>query len=126
MVGNQPLDVLIGECLKAKLAFIPNTKLVIINGLNSWMRIETIPCETLLVICSFLSKETVLATMSELLNKRWQTLDLISVMLELQRTVGIMLPPQNPPVRSGVYRMKDDDVKVRDTLSCLPRLQKTE
>ena len=65
--------------------------------------------------------------MLELLNKRWQTLDLISMMMELQRTVAIKLTSQSQLVRRGrVDQWVRNAVTLQDTLSCLPKLQKTE
>ena len=74
---------LIRGCLREKLALIPETKLVITNSSFSVMEKEEIPRETLQL---YLPRRIVLATLPELLNKRWQTMDLISVMLELKRT----------------------------------------
>ena len=53
-----------------------------------------------------------LITLLELLSKRLETLDLISVMLELQRTVSSR-------------NQKRSRVKIRENLSCVPRFQKT-
>lgn len=74
---------LIRGCLREKLALIPETKLVITNSSLIVMEKEEIPRETLQL---YLPRRIVLATLPELLNKRWQTMDLISVMLELKRT----------------------------------------
>ena len=118
---------MIERCWKEKLAFIPNTKLVITDSLTSWEKGEQIPRETLHVCFSnYWHKEIVLATMLELLKKRWQTLDLIAVMLELQRTVAIKVTPQDELFEESMYHRRRDAVKVQENLSCLPRLQKTE
>ena len=116
---------LIGGCLREKLALIPDTKLVITNGFSSVIEKEEIPRETLQL---YLPRRIVLATLLDLLNKRWQTMDLISVMLELKRTLS-----------TGVETILPDDedfnflffnnyskAKMDENLSCLPRLQKTE
>ena len=115
---------MIGRCLKEKLAFIPNTKLVITTGLlTSWMKNEKIPRETLHVhYWDYQQREITLATMLELLRKRWQTLDLISLMLELRRTVAVKLTPQYELVEGRPRGA----VTVQENLSCLPTLQKTE
>ena len=118
---------LIRSCLREKLALIPETKLVITNSSLIVMEKEEIPRETLQL---YLPRRIVLATLPELLNKRWQTMDLISVMLELKRTFvtrgetilheeeGLELP----------FLFLDDytQAKMDENLSCLPRLQKTE
>ena len=55
-----------------------------------------------------LSGKDVLSALLQLLSKRFDTLNLISVMQELQRETRI------------------NEVQIRENLSCLPRLQKTE
>ena len=123
----QQLQNIIERCLKEKLAFIPNTKLVITNSLLSWKKSEEIPRETLHVSFSdYWQSGIVLTAMLELLKKRWQKLDLISVMLELQRTVAIKLTPQYGLLKRRVNRQEGEAVKVQENLSCLPRLEKTE
>lgn len=86
------------------MALINNTKLVITSHDSYIWTSNAMARETLQV---YFSKERALATMVELLNKRWQTLDLISVMLEVKRTHARR-------------------VKVVENLSCLPRLQKVD
>ena len=98
-----------------KLALIPGTKLVIgniqLSIANVWA--DAIAPETLEV---YFSRETALATMLELLNKRWQTLDLISVMQEVKRTLASS--------HAHSRYLSSDDVLVNENLSCVPRLQK--
>ena len=107
----------IKRCLSEKLALIPDTKVVIANNLPP-MREGNISSETLEV---YLSGTGVLTTLLQLLSKRLDTLDLVSVMQELQRTVTRTLP--------RYYRYHEDfhtPVQIRDNLSSVPRLQKTE
>ena len=94
------MEKLLGE----KLALINNTKLVITSHDSYIWTSNAMARETLQV---YFSKERALAPMVELLNNRWQTLDLISVMLEVKRTHARR-------------------VKVVENLSCLPRLQKVD
>ena len=95
--------------LSEKLALIPDTKLVITN--LPWIREgESIASETVHV---YLSGSGGITTMLELMNKRLETLDLISVMLELQRT-------------ASRYYNAGYKVEIRENLSCVPRFQKTE
>ena len=97
---------------KEKLALIPDTKLVIGNirlG-NVWASNEN-ASETLQV---YFSRDSLLATILEHLEKRWQTLDLISVMQEVNRT----LTHQRFPGR--------EEFTVLENLSCIPRLQKVD
>ena len=106
----------IKRCLSEKLALIPDTKVVIANNMPP-MRKENISSETLEV---YLSEEGVLTTLLQLLSKRLDTLDLISVMQELQRTVSRTV---------SRYRYVEDvytPVQIRDNLSSIPKLQKAE
>ena len=107
----------IKRCLSEKLALIPDTKVVIANNLPP-MREGNISSETLEV---YLSGTGVLTALLQLLSKRLDALDLISVMQELQRTVSPTLPRH--------YRYHEDvypPVQIRDNLSSVPKLQKTE
>ena len=118
---------LIRECLREKLALIPETKLVITNSFSSVMEKEEIPRETLQL---YLPKKIVVATLLELLNKRWLTMDLISVMLELKRTFVTGETILHEGEDSVSFLFQDDacysTAKIDENLSCLPRLQKTE
>ena len=107
----------IKRCLSEKLSLIPDTKVVIANNMPP-MRKGNISSETLEVN---LSEKGVLTKLLQLLSKRLDTLDLISVMQELQRTVSRTLPRH--------YRYHEDvytPVEIRENLSSVPRLQKTE
>ena len=107
----------IKRCLSEKLALIPDTKVVIANNLPP-MREGNISSETLEV---YLSGTGVLTALLQLLSKRLDALDLISVMQELQRTVSPTLPRH--------YRYHEDvypPVQIRDNLLSVPKLQNTE
>ena len=112
----------IKRCLSEKLALIPDTKVVIANNLPRMAEEGNISSETLEV---YLSEKGVLTTLLQLLSKRLDTLDLISVMQELKRTVPRTVP-------SYYYRwlgysdFSHTPVQIRDNLSSVPRLQKTE
>ena len=106
--------------MRKTLSLIPGTKLVIANTLSCFAEKAELPCETLQV---YAPKMIGLTTMLDLLKKRWKTLDLISVMQELKRTLraeGIS--------RKQEERMKlcDRAMEIQENLSFLPRLQKTE
>ena len=114
----QQMIINIKRCLSKKLALIPDTKVVIANNLPP-MREGNISSETLEV---YLSEKGVLTTLLQLLSKRLDTLDLISVMQELQRTA-----PQTDPRDYRRYHDVDyTQVQIRDNLSSVPRLQKME
>ena len=107
----------IKRCLSEKLALIPDTKVVIASNMPPMRKEGNISSETLEV---YLSGKGVLTTLLQLLSKRLDTLDLISVMQELQRTVSRTV---------SRYRYVEDvytPVQIRDNLSSVPRLQKTE
>ena len=74
---------------------------------------ENISSETLEVD---LSGKDVLWALLQLLSKRFDTLNLISVMHELQRETS----------RGAPHYLRYNGVQIRENLSCLPRLQKTE
>ena len=106
--------ITIERCLREKLALIPDTKLLITNNFFTFAREENILSETLEV---YLSNKDELTTLLDLLTKRLETLDLISVMQELQRTFA---------VEDSGSRRRRCAVQIRENLSCVPRLQKTE
>ena len=113
----QEMIISIKRCLSEKLALIPDTKVVIANNMPPMRKEGNISSETLEV---YLSGKGVLTTLLQLLSKRLDTLDLISVMQELQRTVSRTV---------SRYRYVEDvytPVQIRDNLSSVPRLQKTE
>ena len=95
----------ISRCLSKKLTLVPDTKLVITNNVSRMNEKENISSETLEVD---LSGKDVLSALLQLLSKRFDTLNLISVMQELQRET------------------RNNEVQIRENLSYLPRLQKTE
>ena len=116
----QQMIINIKRCLSEKLALIPDTKVVIASNMPPMRKEGNISSETLEV---YLSGKGVLTTLLQLLSKRLDTLDLISVMQELQRTA-----PQTDP-RYYYNRYHDVDytrVSIRDNLSSVPRLQKME
>ena len=110
--------------LTERLALIPSAKLLITN-IGYWLQLNTevLPQETLHVRINERSKLG-LATILELLNKHWQTLDLISVFREVQRTLPIKKAPQQ--FGHGNFQVSVSVCDLLENLSCLPRLQKTE
>ena len=118
----QQMIINIKRCLSEKLALIPDTKVVIANNLPP-MREGNISSETLEV---YLSEKGVLTTLLQLLSKRLDTLDLISVMQELKRTVPRTVPSLYYSRRLGYSDFSHTLVQIRDNLSSVPRLQKTE
>ena len=114
----QQMIISIKRCLFEKLALIPETKVLITNNVPLMGEVGIISSEILKV---YLSGKGVLTTLLQLLSKRLDTLDLISVMQELKRTV-----PQTVPRYMRYLGVDYAQVEIRDNLSSVPRLQKTE
>ena len=118
----QEMIISIKRCLSEKLALIPDTKVVIANNMPRMKKEGNISSETLEV---YLSEKGVLTTLLQLLSKRLDTLDLISVMQELQRTVSRTVR-RHYSGRLSYSNFSPTPVQIRDNLSSVPRLQKTE
>ena len=119
----------IEECLKEKLSLIPHTKLLIIDDCSKMMKKDEPPPETLQV---YLRRANGLGALLQHLNKRYELLDLIAVMMELKRAV---LTPYDHLHAFNDYDDDDEwsfsrrergDVEIYENLSFLPRLQKME
>ena len=115
---------MIEACLTEKLKLIQDTKLLI-TGLLS--QVKEIPSETLQVCIDLRGIPTM---MLEILKKRRQTLDLISMMQELQRTCTEKISLQEPQLsrkfRGSIKSLGQSirkKVRIHENLSCLPRLQ---
>ena len=86
---------------------IPNKTKFVVGGSGARRRIS----EALQVSCDLLS----FSRLVEILNKRWQTLDLVSMVQELRR------------YRHGTHRYGISDwMSIQDTLSSLPRFKRAE
>lgn len=116
---------MIEACLTEKLKLIQDTKLLI-TGLLS--QVKEIPSETLQV-CN-LDLRGIPTMMLEILKKRRQTLDLISMMQELQRTciekISLQEPQLSRKFRGSIKSLGQSirkKVRIHENLSCLPRLQ---
>ena len=115
---------MIEACLTEKLKLIQDTKLLI-TGLLS--QVKETPSETLQVCIDLRGIPTM---MLEILKKRRQTLDLISMMQELQRTCTEKISLQEPQLsrkfRGSIKSLGQSirkKVRIHENLSCLPRLQ---
>ena len=116
----QQMLISIKRRLSEKLALIPETKVVITNNVTRTREEGNISSETLEV---HLSGQGVLTRLLQLLSKRLDTLDLISVMQELQRTLSPTVSRHYP---TRYRKVAHTPVQIRDNLSSVPRLQKTE
>ena len=108
------------EFVKEKLALIPTTKLIIEDPFGR--DTISIPQETLAVRLSWTKLD--LAIIQELLNKRWMTLDLVSVLKEAQRTLPIKLFSEREFCDAKYDYSRT--FAIHENLSYLPRLQKDE
>ena len=114
------------ECLREKFASITNTKLVISSNTWSSWGDGNIPQATLEVRFGESERNLILGLIVELLDNRWQTLDLISVFREVQRTVSIKNPQHQH--FNGRFFWSDSCTyfDIFENLSRLPKPQKTE
>jgi len=111
-------EAVLEEHVFEKLTLIPyHTKLVV--SPSEFRSIDKVP-ETLHVSCYSRFALPFFTHMIEIFNKRWQTLDLISMMQELKRTAA------------ADYRYPRDRMyygnatSIKDSLSTLPTFQKKE
>lgn len=112
-----------GGCLREKLLLIPSTKLII----GDYPRGDTlITQETLAVYLSY-KTEVDLEMISQLLNKRWMTLDLLSILKEAQRSLPMKASffSENDFCRDN-FEYPHYTLVIHENLSCLPRLRKDE
>ena len=113
----------IRRCLKEKLLLIPSTKLIIDDYPTDDALITQ---ETLAVNLCYKTKFD-LETISQLLNKRWMTLDLLSILKEAQRSLPMKANffSENDFCRDN-FEYPHDTFVIHENLSCLPRLRKDE
>ena len=97
-----------------KLALIPDHTKLVVTPHAGWKSIAEVP-ETLHVAYPYRKGVPVLTRMIEIFNKRWQTLDIISMMQELKRAT----------VKQFGFGYRDPNISIKvDSLSCLPKFQK--
>lgn len=117
--------------LKEKLALIPDEpKLVVFPKpwLQKRMEFKEVVPEALIVQFPDTNENSFQQTMLEVFSKRWQTLDLVSMMHEVQRTFPLKTVSSfhyERPI-SSIRGDSSRTTIIDDRLSSLPRLQKTE
>ena len=104
------------ECVVEKLALIPDHAKLVVSSHVEWKSIAKVP-ETLHVVYRDRGDVSVLTRIIEIFNKRWQTLDLISMMQELKRAT-------NRDSQGRHYRIPC--MYIKDSLSSLPTFQKKQ
>ena len=110
LVDTDSRDPITGKMMEKLMSFPTAPKLVVTPTWNTHpsKELEEIPeC----LHAEYEGGEGALSTILEVLSKRWQTLDLISIMKEAQRTVA----------KNGGNRI----TKITDKLSAIPRFQPT-
>ena len=112
--------------LKKKLALFPDEPKLLVFPKPLHITFKEVIPEALFVQFPTNKNDVFQETMLEVFSKRWQTLDFVSMMHEVQRTFPLKT------VSSILYRRPnslipgDFSVAIDDGLSSLPRLQKTE
>ena len=112
--------------LKKKLALFPDEPKLLVFPKPLHITFKEVIPEALFVQFPTNKNDVFQETMLEVFSKRWQTLDFVSMMHEVQRTFPLKT------VSSILYRRPislipgDFRVAIDDGLSSLPRLQKTE
>ena len=112
--------------LKKKLALFPDEPKLLVFPKPLHITFKKVIPEALFVQFPTNKNDVFQETMLEVFSKRWQTLDFVSMMHEVQRTFPLKT------VSSILYRRPislipgDFRVAIDDGLSSLPRLQKTE
>ena len=102
---------LVSGIMKEKLTSFPTApKLVVTPTWNTHPSKELVEIPESLHV-EYEGGEVVVSSILEVLSKRWQTVDLISIMKEVQRTVS----------RHGENKI----TKITDNLSTIPRFQST-
>lgn len=116
--------------LTEKLALIPDEPKLVVFPKPWYGRVkfeEVIP-EALIVQFPDINGNRFQETMLEVFSKRWQTLDLVSMMHEVQRTFPLKTVSSSDYARpiSSIRGVTSRTTIIDDCLSSLPRLQKTE
>ena len=117
--------------LTEKLALIPDEpKLVVLPKPlhEKRMKFEEVIPEALIVQFPTINRKSFEETMLEVFSKRWQTLDIVSMMHEVKRTFPLKTV-SSIHYKRPIWSIRGDSSRttiIDDCLSSLPRLQKTE
>ena len=106
-------EAVLEELVVEKLALIPNHAKIVFSPYG-WKTIDKVP-ETLHVSYRSYDALPFFTRMTEIFSKRWETLDVISMMHELQRSTV-----KNYNLYYG------DFISIKNNLSSLPAFQKKE
>ncbi|PFX26307.1 uncharacterized protein LOC111329179 [Stylophora pistillata] len=115
------ISAMIENCLAKKLELIPS-RMKFVIGSQNWDRLKHLP-ELLQVIC-YCSSSHFVVLMDEVINKRWQTLDIISMIKEIERN---LLLKKSSPFREHELSLIDDvNLEIKDNLSLVPKFRKKQ
>ena len=116
------ISAMIENCLAKKLELIPS-RMKFVIGSQNWRRLKHLP-ELLQVIC-YCSSNHFFVLMDEVINKRWQTLDIISMIKEIERNLLLKNPS---PIRDHElsWRYDVNYLKIKDNLSLVPKFRKKQ
>ena len=122
-------DEKIGDCLTKMLGVIPDARKVLISCFPT-NPFDELPNTLLVVYKGWHDRSRFVPTLLEILSKRWQTLDIISVMKEVQRNMFATRHRNSADDYNEYYHGKyyhhDNQVIIKDSLCSIPRLQKTD
>ena len=108
------VEHLIYHCKKRLVTAFPTKVKLTIHSLFGW--IPVLPREELFVVNVRFGDEDFLPLMLETLTKRWQTMDLHSMMKEFGRSLA-----RNPIEKGDLSRRNFGKLSIDDNLSCLVR-----
>ena len=108
------VEQLIYHCKKRLVTAFPTKVKLTIHSLFGWNCVS--PREELFVVNVRFGGEDFLPLMLETLTKRWQTMDLHSMMREFQRSLA-----RNPIEKGDLSRRNFGNLSIQDNLSCLVR-----
>ncbi|XP_078345168.1 uncharacterized protein LOC144630676 isoform X1 [Oculina patagonica] len=114
---------LLEDVLGKLVTGLPDQVKFVVQEESSLMWTKDKLSETLMVTATTVD-DRFLALMLEILNKRWQTLDLISMMEELDRSYQVKKHGNFLSFRG--FRGHRDKVNIRDRLSSFPRFKKED
>lgn len=115
------ISTMIENCLAKKLELIPS-RMKFVIGSQNWDRLKHLP-ELLQVIC-YCSSSHFVVLMDEVINKRWQTLDIISMIKEIERN---LLLKKSSPFRDHELSWRYDvNLEIKDNLSLVPKFRKKQ
>lgn len=113
------VEQLIYHCKKRLVTAFPTKVKLVIHSLSFWNQVW--PLEEFFLVNFHLNDEDFLPLMLETFTKRWQTMDLQSMMRELKRCLA-----RNPIEKGDLSRRNFRNLHIDENLSCLVRFKMHE